>query len=135
MEVMRSHMEVTWKPRPHLHLPPPQSYGAEHLLTFSNLRQIGMLVEQPAGETLTVMESRVGKLVNDRTAGDRGGGASLCVGSPSRDTIYSFICMYCFSGKLTDAFSSLAKKSNFRALSRRLALVTRRAHAQMLCSL
>ncbi|XP_056269268.1 vacuolar protein sorting-associated protein 33B [Pseudoliparis swirei] len=71
-----------------------QSYGAEHLLTFSNLRQIGMLVEQPAGETLTVMESRVGKLVNDRTA-----------------------------GKLTDAFSSLAKKSNFRALSRRLALV------------
>lgn len=28
-----------------------------------------------------------------------------------------------FSGKLTDAFSSLAKKSNFRALSKRLALV------------
>ncbi|TNN32637.1 Vacuolar protein sorting-associated protein 33B [Liparis tanakae] len=31
--------------------------------------------------------------------------------------------MHCSSGKLTDAFSSLAKKSNFRALSRRLALV------------
>uniref|UniRef100_A0A8C2ZAH8 VPS33B late endosome and lysosome associated n=1 Tax=Cyclopterus lumpus TaxID=8103 RepID=A0A8C2ZAH8_CYCLU len=71
-----------------------QSYGAEHLLTFSNLRQLGLLVEQPAGETLTVMESRVGKLVNDKTA-----------------------------GKLTGAFSSLAKKSNFRALSRKLNLV------------
>ncbi|XP_068434481.1 vacuolar protein sorting-associated protein 33B [Clinocottus analis] len=71
-----------------------QSYGADHLLTFANLRQLGLLVEQPAGETLTVMESKVGKLVNDRTA-----------------------------GKLTDAFSSLAKKSNFRALSRKLNLV------------
>ncbi|XP_015240315.1 PREDICTED: vacuolar protein sorting-associated protein 33B isoform X1 [Cyprinodon variegatus] len=71
-----------------------QSYGDEHLLTFSNLRQLGLLVEQQPGETLTVMESRVGKLVNDRTA-----------------------------GKLTDAFSSLAKKSNFRALSRKLNLV------------
>ncbi|MEQ2303184.1 Vacuolar protein sorting-associated protein 33B [Ameca splendens] len=71
-----------------------QSYGAEHLLTFSNLRQLGLLVEQQPGETLTVMESKVGKLVNDRTA-----------------------------GKLTDAFSSLAKKSNFRALSRKLNLV------------
>lgn len=71
-----------------------QSYGVDHLLTFANLRQIGLLVEQQSGETLTVMESRVGKLVNDRTA-----------------------------GKLTDAFSSLAKKSHFRALSRRLNLV------------
>lgn len=71
-----------------------QSYGVDHLLTFSNLRQLGLLVEQQPGETLTVMESKVGKLVNDRTA-----------------------------GKLTDAFSSLAKKSNFRALSRRLNLV------------
>ncbi|CAB1339097.1 unnamed protein product, partial [Coregonus sp. 'balchen'] len=71
-----------------------QSYGADHLLTFSNLKQLGLLVEQQPGETLTVMESRVGKLVNDKTA-----------------------------GKLTDAFSSLAKKSNFRALSRRLNLV------------
>ncbi|MEQ2162260.1 Vacuolar protein sorting-associated protein 33B [Goodea atripinnis] len=71
-----------------------QSYGAEHLLTFSNLRQLGLLVEQQPGETLTVMESKVGKLVNDRTA-----------------------------GKLTDAFSSLAKKSNFRALSRKLNLL------------
>uniref|UniRef100_A0A674ESU1 VPS33B late endosome and lysosome associated n=1 Tax=Salmo trutta TaxID=8032 RepID=A0A674ESU1_SALTR len=71
-----------------------QSYGIEHLLTFSNLKQLGLLVEQQPGETLTVMESRVGKLVNDKTA-----------------------------GKLTDAFSSLAKKSNFRALGRRLNLV------------
>ncbi|XP_048886565.1 vacuolar protein sorting-associated protein 33B [Brienomyrus brachyistius] len=71
-----------------------QSYGTEHLLTFANLRQLGLLVEQQAGETLTVMESKVGKLVNDKTV-----------------------------GKLTDAFSSLAKKSNFRALSKRLVLV------------
>ncbi|XP_055775456.1 vacuolar protein sorting-associated protein 33B isoform X1 [Salvelinus fontinalis] len=71
-----------------------QSYGIEHLLTFSNLKQLGLLVEQQPGETLTVMESRVGKLVNDKTA-----------------------------GKLTDAFSSLAKKSNFRALGRKLNLV------------
>uniref|UniRef100_A0A3B4Z3M1 VPS33B late endosome and lysosome associated n=1 Tax=Stegastes partitus TaxID=144197 RepID=A0A3B4Z3M1_9TELE len=70
------------------------SYGVDHLLTFSNLRQLGLLVEQQPGETLTVMESKVGKLVNDKTA-----------------------------GKLTDAFSSLAKKSNFRALSRKLNLV------------
>ncbi|RXN20836.1 tetratricopeptide repeat 17 [Labeo rohita] len=71
-----------------------QSYGIDHLLTFANLRQLGLLEEQQAGETLTVMESKVGKLVNDKTV-----------------------------GKLTDAFSSLAKKSNFRALSKRLALV------------
>lgn len=71
-----------------------QSYGVDHLFTFANLKQLGLLVEQQPGETLTVMESRVGKLVNDRAA-----------------------------GKLTDAFSSLAKKSNFRALSRRLNLV------------
>ncbi|XP_026869635.1 vacuolar protein sorting-associated protein 33B [Electrophorus electricus] len=71
-----------------------QSYGIEHLLSFANLRQIGLLVEQQPGETLTVMESKVGKLVNDKTA-----------------------------GKLTDAFSSLAKKSNFRALSKRLMLI------------
>lgn len=71
-----------------------QSYGIEHLLTFANLRQLGVLVEQQPGETLTVMESKVGKLVNDKTA-----------------------------GKLTETFSSLAKKSNFRALSKRLTLV------------
>ncbi|KAI4876158.1 hypothetical protein NFI96_017584 [Prochilodus magdalenae] len=71
-----------------------QSYGIEHLLTFANLKQIGLLVEQQPGETLTVMESKVGKLVNDKTA-----------------------------GKLTDAFSSLAKKSHFRALSKRLVLI------------
>uniref|UniRef100_A0A7N6B6B5 VPS33B late endosome and lysosome associated n=1 Tax=Anabas testudineus TaxID=64144 RepID=A0A7N6B6B5_ANATE len=70
------------------------SYGINHLLTFANLRQLGLLVEQQPGETLTAMESKVGKLVNDKTA-----------------------------GKLTDAFSSLAKKSNFRALSRKLNLV------------
>ncbi|KAM7424651.1 hypothetical protein PAMA_000822 [Pampus argenteus] len=71
-----------------------QSYGVDHLLTFANLRQLGLLVEQQPGETLTVMETKVGKLVNDKTA-----------------------------GKLTDAFSALAKKSNFRALSRKLNLV------------
>ncbi|KAK0156149.1 Vacuolar protein sorting-associated protein 33B [Merluccius polli] len=71
-----------------------QSYGVDHLLTFANLKQLGVLVEQQTGETLTVMESKVGKLVNDKTG-----------------------------GKLTDAFSSLAKKSHFRALSRRLNLV------------
>jgi len=47
-----------------------QSYGIEHLLTFANLKQLGLLEEQQAGETLTVMESKVGKLVNDRTAGE-----------------------------------------------------------------
>ncbi|XP_077450947.1 vacuolar protein sorting-associated protein 33B isoform X2 [Stigmatopora argus] len=71
-----------------------QSYGVDHLLTFANLKQSGLLVEQQQGETLTVMESKVGKLVNDKTA-----------------------------GKLTDAFFSLARKSNFRALSRKLNLV------------
>lgn len=49
---------------------PRQSYGVDHLLTFANLRQLGLLVEQQPGETLTVMESKVGKLVNDKTAGD-----------------------------------------------------------------
>lgn len=42
----------------------------DHLFTFANLRQLGLLVEQHPGETLTVMESKVGKLVNDRAAGD-----------------------------------------------------------------
>ncbi|KAF6714382.1 Vacuolar protein sorting-associated protein 33B [Oryzias melastigma] len=71
-----------------------QSYGFDHLLTFSNLRQLGLLMEQQGAETLTAMESKVGKLVNDKTA-----------------------------GKITDAFSSLAKRSHFRALSRKLNLV------------
>lgn len=51
-------------------LKPHQSYGVDHLLTFANLRQLGLLVEQQPGETLTVMESKVGKLVNDKTAGE-----------------------------------------------------------------
>ncbi|KAK3510157.1 hypothetical protein QTP70_026749 [Hemibagrus guttatus] len=71
-----------------------QSYGTEHLLTFANLKEMGLLVEQQPGEALTAVESKVGKLVNDKTA-----------------------------GKLTDAFSSLAKKSNFRALSKKLMLI------------
>ncbi|KAF5906575.1 vacuolar protein sorting-associated protein 33B, partial [Clarias magur] len=71
-----------------------QSYGMEHLLSFANLKQIGLLVEQQPGDALTAVESKVGKLVNDKTA-----------------------------GKLTDAFSSLAKKSNFRALSKKLMLI------------
>lgn len=41
-----------------------------HLLTFANLKRLGLLVEQQPGETLTVMESKVGKLVNDKTAGE-----------------------------------------------------------------
>uniref|UniRef100_A0A8B9TFE6 Vacuolar protein sorting-associated protein 33B n=1 Tax=Anas platyrhynchos TaxID=8839 RepID=A0A8B9TFE6_ANAPL len=47
-----------------------QSYGPEHLLTFHNLKRIGLLTEQAAGETLTAVESRVSKLVTDRAAGE-----------------------------------------------------------------
>ena len=135
---------------------PFQSYGVDHLLTFSNLRQMGLLVEQQPGETLTVMESRVGKLVNDRAAGETGSvccpGNShsdsmvtsrfriLCVSHSNLDTNstvllptvqyshleYSIVILLtdCFTGKLTDAFSSLARKSHFRAFSRRLNLVS-----------
>ncbi|NWV33509.1 VP33B protein, partial [Grantiella picta] len=71
-----------------------QSYGPEHLLTFHNLKRIGLLTEQSAGETLTAMESKVSKLVTDRAA-----------------------------GKITDAFNSLARKSNFRAISKKLGLI------------
>ncbi|NXT42341.1 VP33B protein, partial [Pelecanoides urinatrix] len=73
-----------------------QSYGPEHLLTFHNLKRIGLLTEQSAGETLTAVESKVSKLVTDRAA-----------------------------GKITDAFNSLARKSNFRALSKKLGLIPR----------
>ncbi|NXX85401.1 VP33B protein, partial [Urocolius indicus] len=73
-----------------------QSYGPEHLLTFHNLKRIGLLTEQSAGETLTAVESRVSKLVTDRAA-----------------------------GKITDAFNSLARKSNFRAISKKLGLIPR----------
>ncbi|NWS71166.1 VP33B protein, partial [Crotophaga sulcirostris] len=73
-----------------------QSYGPEHLLTFHNLKRIGLLSEQTAGETLTAVESRVSKLVTDRAA-----------------------------GKITDAFNSLARKSNFRAISKKLGLIPR----------
>ncbi|CAJ0954831.1 unnamed protein product [Ranitomeya imitator] len=72
-----------------------QSYGPEHLLTFSNLKRVGLLTEQAPGETLTAVESRVSKLVTDKAV-----------------------------GKLTDAFSSLAKKSHFRGISKRLGLVS-----------
>uniref|UniRef100_A0A2K5DCU6 Vacuolar protein sorting-associated protein 33B n=1 Tax=Aotus nancymaae TaxID=37293 RepID=A0A2K5DCU6_AOTNA len=71
-----------------------QSYGPEHLLTFSNLRRAGLLTEQGPGDTLTAVESKVSKLVTDKAA-----------------------------GKITDAFSSLAKRSNFRAISKKLNLV------------
>ncbi|NXW07855.1 VP33B protein, partial [Fregetta grallaria] len=47
-----------------------QSYGPEHLLTFHNLKRIGLLTEQSAGETLTAVESKVSKLVTDRAAGE-----------------------------------------------------------------
>uniref|UniRef100_A0A8C3JQH6 Vacuolar protein sorting-associated protein 33B n=1 Tax=Calidris pygmaea TaxID=425635 RepID=A0A8C3JQH6_9CHAR len=73
-----------------------QSYGPEHLLTFHNLKRMGLLTEQSAGETLTAVESKVSKLVTDRAA-----------------------------GKITDAFNSLARKSNFRAISKKLGLIPR----------
>ncbi|RMB94143.1 hypothetical protein DUI87_28948 [Hirundo rustica rustica] len=73
-----------------------QSYGPEHLLTFHNLKRIGLLTEQSAGDTLTAVESKVSKLVTDRAA-----------------------------GKITDAFNSLARKSNFRAISKKLGLMPR----------
>ncbi|XP_023566250.1 vacuolar protein sorting-associated protein 33B isoform X2 [Octodon degus] len=73
-----------------------QSYGPEHLLTFSNLRRAGLLTEQAPGETLTAVESKVSRLVTDKAA-----------------------------GKITDAFSSLAKRSNFRAISKKLNLIPR----------
>ncbi|NXU45512.1 VP33B protein, partial [Drymodes brunneopygia] len=73
-----------------------QSYGPEHLLTFHNLRRMGLLTEQSPGETLTAVESKVSKLVTDRAA-----------------------------GKITDAFNSLARKSNFRAISKKLGLIPR----------
>ncbi|NXW68858.1 VP33B protein, partial [Hirundo rustica] len=73
-----------------------QSYGPEHLLTFHNLKRIGLLTEQSAGDTLTAVESKVSKLVTDRAA-----------------------------GKITDAFNSLARKSNFRAMSKKLGLMPR----------
>ncbi|XP_053320197.1 vacuolar protein sorting-associated protein 33B [Spea bombifrons] len=73
-----------------------QSYGPEHLLTFFNLKRAGLLTEQVPGETLTAVESKVSKLVTDKAA-----------------------------GKITDAFSSLAKKSHFRGISKRLGLIPR----------
>ncbi|KAM3925557.1 vacuolar protein sorting-associated protein 33B isoform 1-T1 [Leptodactylus fuscus] len=73
-----------------------QSYGPEHLLTFSNLKRAGLLTEQAPGEALTAVESRVSKLVTDKAV-----------------------------GKLTDAFSSLAKKSHFRGISKKLGLIPR----------
>ncbi|KAM4747571.1 vacuolar protein sorting-associated protein 33B [Rhinophrynus dorsalis] len=73
-----------------------QSYGPEHLFTFSNLKRTGLLTEQVPGETLTAVESKVSKLVTDKAA-----------------------------GKITDAFSSLAKKSHFRGISKRLGLIPR----------
>lgn len=54
---------------------PLQSYGPEHLLTFHNLKRMGLLTEQAAGETLTAVESRVSKLVTDRAAGEHLGRA------------------------------------------------------------
>ncbi|XP_010132815.1 PREDICTED: vacuolar protein sorting-associated protein 33B, partial [Buceros rhinoceros silvestris] len=48
-----------------------QSYGPEHLLTFHNLKRVGLLTEQSAGETLTAVESKVSRLVTDRAAGER----------------------------------------------------------------
>lgn len=72
-------------------LGPPQSYGADHLLTFSNLRQAGLLAEQPAGEALSAMESKVGKLVNDKTAGETGGGPSGLIPSAYADVWFPVV--------------------------------------------
>uniref|UniRef100_A0A4W3IGX9 VPS33B late endosome and lysosome associated n=1 Tax=Callorhinchus milii TaxID=7868 RepID=A0A4W3IGX9_CALMI len=44
-----------------------QSYGCSHILTFNNLKRIGLLTEQQPGETLTAVESTMGKLVTDKT--------------------------------------------------------------------
>ncbi|XP_029411775.1 vacuolar protein sorting-associated protein 33B isoform X1 [Nannospalax galili] len=85
-----------------------QSYGPEHLLTFSNLRRAGLLTEQAPGDTLTAVESKVSKLVTDKAADLRWNLAQIS--SP---------------GKITDAFSSLAKRSNFRAISKKLNLIPR----------
>ncbi|KAG8145327.1 hypothetical protein E2320_013655, partial [Naja naja] len=46
-----------------------QSYGPEHLLTFHNLKHLGLLTEQVSGETLAAMENKVSKLVTDKAAG------------------------------------------------------------------
>ncbi|ETE58071.1 Vacuolar protein sorting-associated protein 33B, partial [Ophiophagus hannah] len=73
-----------------------QSYGPEHLLTFHNLKHLGLLTEQVSGETLAAMENKVSKLVMDKAA-----------------------------EKLSDAFSSLARKNNFRAISKKLGLIPR----------
>uniref|UniRef100_A0A2D4EUB2 Vacuolar protein sorting-associated protein 33B n=3 Tax=Micrurus TaxID=8634 RepID=A0A2D4EUB2_MICCO len=73
-----------------------QSYGPEHLLTFHNLKHLGLLTEQVSGETLAAMENKVSKLVTDKAA-----------------------------EKLSDAFSSLARKNNFRAISKKLGLIPR----------
>lgn len=65
-------------------LPLPQSYGPEHLLTFHNLKRVGLLTEQSAGETLTAVESKVSRLVTDRAAGESQPSA-LCVPGEPRD--------------------------------------------------
>ena len=54
-----------------------QSYGPEHLLTFSNLRRAGLLTEQAPGDTLTAVESKVSKLVTDKAAGEPGAQVAL----------------------------------------------------------
>lgn len=165
-------------------LPHSQSYGPEHLLTFHNLKRIGLLTEQSAGDTLTAVESKVSKLVTDRAAGEpapapcpwepgkgscccRSGwkhvekvwarstkcvssnaaagravlwrhqgwqppwpfsrahsSAHLCQpGLGSRQSLLRCFSLSCFPGKITDAFNSLARKSNFRAISKKLGLV------------
>ncbi|XP_053911883.1 uncharacterized protein LOC128850888 isoform X2 [Cuculus canorus] len=161
-----------------------QSYGPEHLLTFHNLKRIGLLTEQSAAETLTAVESRVSKLVTDRAAAEsqpsapgelgaqpcpagsccsragwkhaakvdtagtelRAGQsfgpweqqgwqvlllvlfwspelcASLCPAVTNPEALSCFFSS-CFPGKITDAFNSLARKSNFPARSKKLGLV------------
>uniref|UniRef100_A0A8C4Q1I3 Uncharacterized protein n=1 Tax=Eptatretus burgeri TaxID=7764 RepID=A0A8C4Q1I3_EPTBU len=44
-----------------------QSYGTEQLLTLANLRRTGLLADQQPLETMASVESRMGKLVVDKT--------------------------------------------------------------------
>uniref|UniRef100_A0A803T3X2 VPS33B late endosome and lysosome associated n=1 Tax=Anolis carolinensis TaxID=28377 RepID=A0A803T3X2_ANOCA len=54
-----------------------QSYGPEHLLTFHNLKSLGILTEQVPGEAVTAVENKVSRLVTDRAAGTGGGACTF----------------------------------------------------------
>lgn len=48
---------------------------------------------------------------------------SASLGLGSRQSLLRCFSLSCFPGKITDAFNSLARKSNFRAISKKLGLV------------